>query len=62
MNKFFGQISYPDLMRIHKSFAINIRYVDSFNSNRVFLKTEKLNKEIPIGSTYKKAFDSFFSN
>lgn len=46
------KISHPHLVRIHRSFAVNINAVESFNDQDVFIG----GREIPIGRNYKEDF------
>jgi len=60
LRNFFQQIDHPNLMRIHRSFAINIQNVFAFNSGTAYIKKGNINEEIPIGNTYKDEFNNFF--
>ena len=44
------QLSHPDILRIHRSFAIAINKFDHIEGNQVLL----LGKALPIGKAYKK--------
>lgn len=44
------QLSHPDILKIHRSFAIAINKFDHIEGNQVFL----LGKALPIGKAYKK--------
>ncbi|WP_299248444.1 LytTR family DNA-binding domain-containing protein [uncultured Aquimarina sp.] len=39
-------------LRVHRSFIININYIDSVQRNRIIIDTVR----VPIGESYKKAF------
>jgi two-component system, response regulator PdtaR len=43
-------------VRVHRSFAINMEHLTSFNENAIFINDE----EIPMGRNYKDAFMQFF--
>jgi len=43
-------------VRVHRSFAINMNHLTSFNENTVFINEE----EIPIGRNYKELFMQLF--
>ena len=43
-------------LRIHKSYIVNIRKIDSLEGNAI----EIGRKYLPIGKSYKKAVDDFF--
>ena len=42
----------PDLERIHRSYVVNLRHVDSFDDSSVFVKNHRL----PLGDNYKAQF------
>ncbi|MEA5427963.1 response regulator [Arcicella lustrica] len=51
-------LSTDKLVRVHRSFAINMSQLTSFNENQLFLGQE----EIPIGRNYKEAFLQLFKS
>jgi len=60
LKSFSKQVSHKSLVRIHRSYLININKVVAFDSGRVFVmqKGEKIN--LPIGITYREKFQDFF--
>lgn len=53
---FENQITHKSLMRVHRSFIINLNQVTSFDHSQVFIGE----KEIPISSTYRDQFHKRF--
>ncbi len=60
LSNFFRQINHKNLLRVHKSYGINFKFVDSFMGNTIILQDGDLLKEIPIGISYKTSFNDFF--
>ena len=56
LNTFLEKITYPKLVRIHRSFAVNIDCIKSFNEQSVMV--DKF--ELPIGRNYKEDFLKHF--
>lgn len=62
----YGNISMESLLnqlpsyffRVHKSYMININFIDEFNLSMVQVK--ELNEKIPIGRTFIKTMKKFF--
>jgi DNA-binding LytR/AlgR family response regulator len=50
LKKFHESISHPSMMRIHRSFIINMNFIDKLGDNLVYLNE----KQIPIGRSYKE--------
>jgi DNA-binding LytR/AlgR family response regulator len=53
LKDFLEELNHPDIIRIHRSHAVNIRHVTSINGNVVMLAAAK-NKELQIGENYKQ--------
>ncbi len=53
MNQLLARINYRPLVRIHRSFAVNIDVIHSFTEQEVLLGP---NKQLPIGRSYKEEF------
>lgn len=49
LGQFEKQLNGKDFLRIHRSFVINLTYVNAFDSSFVYLQ----DKMLPIGKTYK---------
>lgn len=56
LRSFEKQVPHESLIRIHRSFIINVNKIASFDSGRCFLKYKNELKKISIGKTYKNDF------
>jgi two-component system, response regulator PdtaR len=56
LGQLLEKISYQPLVRIHRSFAVNIHAIQSFNDQEVEIN----NQPIPIGRNYKEDFLKHF--
>lgn len=56
LKNFIEDLQFPAMLRVHRSYAVNINHILSFDD--VSIKTEKL--EIPIGANYKETFFKHF--
>lgn len=56
LSSFSRQVIHKSLIRVHRSFLINIHKVTAFDSGRAFLKYKNEQKEIPIGKTHREGF------
>lgn len=52
LKTFESQLSSHEFMRIHRSYVINLKKIDEYEGNRVFIKQES----IPISSSFKEGF------
>lgn len=52
LNQLLEKIIFHQLVRIHRSYAVNIHAIKSFTEQDVLLE----DKELPIGKNYKEAF------
>jgi DNA-binding LytR/AlgR family response regulator len=52
LNQLLEKISYKALVRIHRSYAVNINAIQSFNEQEVEINQQQL----PIGRNYKEEF------
>lgn len=50
--QFMKKNEWPSLVRVHRSYIVNIEKVDSIDQLKIYIK----NKDIPIGNSYKKEF------
>lgn len=57
LSELLEQIHFPALIRVHRSYAVNLNEIVSFDDQSI--KTEK--QEIPIGRNYKEAFFKHFN-
>jgi DNA-binding LytR/AlgR family response regulator len=49
-------------MRIHKSYIINQNKIKTFNIDEIIIKRGMLDKNLPLGETYKKTFIEYFNS
>ena len=56
LHSFEQQIKYPELIRIHRSYIVNINHIDSFEHSRLFIRKQ----EIPIGRSYRETLAKHF--
>ncbi|HEX6427519.1 MAG TPA: response regulator transcription factor, partial [Niastella sp.] len=56
LNQLLDKINYKALVRIHRSYAVNINAIHSFNEQEVEINQQHL----PIGRNYKEEFLKFF--
>jgi Response regulator of the LytR/AlgR family len=52
LNQLLEKIIFKELVRIHRSYAVNIHAIKSFTEQDVLVE----NKELPIGKNYKESF------
>jgi two-component system, response regulator PdtaR len=52
------RLSIPHLVRIHRSFAVNVTFVEEFDDNEIVVHA---NKRIPFSSMYREDFLQCFS-
>lgn len=57
MHATLEKLDHPDFIRTHRSYAINIKHLDTFNDYSVFLGSD----EIPLGRNYKQDFFDHFN-
>ncbi len=53
MNHFLQQANLPDLVRCHRSYAVNVNHVESFDDQELFVACNDLVDRVPMGGTYK---------
>lgn len=56
LNSFLKQIQHPSLLRIHKSYVVNICKLTAFDNGVVYINYKGEEKVIPIGATYREDF------
>ncbi len=60
LGSFEKQIQHPDLMRVHRSYIVNLTKVDSYDDQFLYVNCSKKETKIPISRTYRKeALKSF---
>lgn len=52
LNQLLEKINYPGLFRIHRSYAVNLEAISSFNDQSIFI--DKI--ELPVGRNYRSQF------
>lgn len=52
LSRVLEKLHYPGLVRVHRSFAVNMHQLESFSDHSVFLGK----REIPLGRRYKDVF------
>ena len=58
IESFIEFINLPNIIRVHRSYAVNITQVDSVKSSSIFID----NEEIPISKSYHEAFIKAFQS
>lgn len=57
---FLEQFQHPNLVRVHRSFVVNILKVTAFSERSIFIPFEDKQKTIPVGQKYhKEIFNRF---
>ena len=57
LKTFESHLSSPEFMRIHRSYVINLKKIEEYEGNRVFINEES----IPISSSFKEDFMKRFT-
>jgi DNA-binding LytR/AlgR family response regulator len=60
LKSFTEQVQHNSLLRINRSYVVNIHKIVAFDKARVFVEVNGQQKEIPIGTTYRKKFEEMF--
>jgi DNA-binding LytR/AlgR family response regulator len=58
LSSFSQQVDHPSLVRVHRSYLINLHKVHSFDAGRVFLAYQGNLQEIPVSKKYREAMQS----
>ena len=53
LSNLLQQITHPDLVRVHRSYAINLTHLKAFDEHDVYIIHQNEVLEIPIGNAYK---------
>jgi two-component system, response regulator PdtaR len=56
LNNVLTHIAFPKLVRVHRSFVVNIAQIDEFSDTEILIKK----KSFPIGRAYKELFIQSF--
>ena len=60
MKGFMEQIESPKLVRVHRSYVVNLSKVNSFDDVTLFISFNNKQEEIPVGKTYRQLVFSLF--
>lgn len=60
LKNFEDQVHHPNLLRIHRSFIINMEKIVGFNGNEVILNIQIKQEKLSIGNTYREKFMNMF--
>ncbi len=60
LSSFSKQVPHDFLVRVHRSYMINIHRIESFYGNRIYIQKNGKQQEIPIGKTYREGFQKLF--
>ena len=59
LKSFSDQMSNSILLRVHRSYIINVLHIDSFAKSAVYINTSEKTVKIPVGATYQEDVFSF---
>jgi len=59
IKSFDYQMNHPLLLRVHRSYIVNVLHIDYFTKNAVHLQVNEDTLKIPIGLTYQEDVFSF---
>jgi len=59
IKSFDYQMNHPLLLRVHRSYIINVLHINSFTKNTIHINTNGETLKIPIGTTYQEDVFSF---
>jgi DNA-binding LytR/AlgR family response regulator len=59
MDQLMQQLKKKNFIRVHRSYMVNLQYIEKFQPHGLLLKTGEY---IPIGVTYMKLVKQEFSN
>jgi len=60
MKGFMKQIASPKLVRVHRSYIVNLSKVTAFDDITLYISYNNEQAEIPVGKTYRQMVFSFF--
>lgn len=52
LSQFIRKNEIPSLVRVHRSYLVNVQHIDSFDQTYVYIGTH----QIPIGDSYRQEF------
>jgi DNA-binding LytR/AlgR family response regulator len=56
LSNFLEQSPHQHLLRIHRSYVVNVRHIEAFDKGQIFVKINGEQEAIPVGKTYREAF------
>jgi len=59
LKSFSDQMSSKLLLRVHRSYIVNVIHIDTFSKNVVYVNTNEESVKIPLGATYREDVFSF---
>lgn len=59
LKSFSDQMNSTLLLRVHRSYIINVLHIDSFSKSAVYINTNEKTIKIPLGATYQEDVFSF---
>jgi len=59
LKSFSNQMSSSILLRVHRSYIINVLHIDSFSKSAVYINTNEKTIRVPLGTTYQEDVFSF---
>ncbi len=60
LSSFTRQITHPNLIRVHRSYVINVHKVTAFNEGKLSIPYCSNVQRIPIGKTYQDLLQQYF--
>lgn len=60
LTSFSQQVPKDFMVRIHRSYIINIQHLASYQGGRLFMKYQQGEQELPIGKTYRSKVKDLF--
>ena len=60
LSSFSKQVQHHSLVRVHRSYILNVQKVQAFHAGAAFVEYQGGQKEIPISSTYRNEFQQLF--
>lgn len=61
LKSFSQQIPHQSLLRLNRSYVVNVNKIVAFDAGRVFVEINGEQKEIPIGVTYRDSIQEIFT-
>ncbi len=55
LRSFEKQIQHPNLVRVHRSYMVNLININAFDDQYLYILHNNMEKKVPLGRTYRKA-------